>query len=213
MLSLLITDLNPSSNEKILLAITYLTRLEMRLGELSIDYMSRVCDIAQRMYGVTIDRIIPLLEIASLDHKIYPEVKIRYLVGDTALVNCNLLRLSGIFSSKDTRQRALGISAVHPSTTSVNRVSNNNSQNERPVPDQHQPTMPSSNAPYPPSKGGILEVHSVYDPRRQVMSVVSFQSPHGFPEAQIPQRSGMPGISQARLPMPYRCHRVGQNCG
>ena len=66
MLSSLITRLNPSSNENLLLEITYLTRLEMRLGKLSIDYMSRVRGISQRMYGVTIDRIIPLFVIASL---------------------------------------------------------------------------------------------------------------------------------------------------
>ena len=120
MLSSLITHLNPSYNENLLLAITYLTRLEMRLVELSIDYMSRVRGIAQRMHRVTIDRIIPLFAIASLDHEIYPGVKSRYLAGDTALVNCNLLHLSGILSSEETRQRALGITAVPPSTTSVN---------------------------------------------------------------------------------------------
>ena len=86
-LSSLITHLNPSSNENLLLAITYITRLEMRLGKASIDYMSRVHGFAQRMHGFTIDCIIPLFAIASLDHKIYPGVKIRYLAGDTALIN------------------------------------------------------------------------------------------------------------------------------
>ena len=115
--------------------------------------MSRVRGIAQRMHGVTIGCIIPLFAIASLDHKRYPVLKSRYLAGDTALFNCNLLQLSGLLSSKETRQRALGITAVPLSTTSVNRVSNNNSQNERPVPAQHQPTTPSLNVPYPPSRG------------------------------------------------------------
>ena len=68
MLPWLITHPNLSSNENILLEITDLTRLEMRLGELSIDYISRVHGIAQWMHGVTIDRIIPLFEIPSLDH-------------------------------------------------------------------------------------------------------------------------------------------------
>ena len=54
MLSSLITHLNPSSNENVLLAITDLTRLEMRLGELIINYMSRVRGIAQRTHGVKI---------------------------------------------------------------------------------------------------------------------------------------------------------------
>ena len=67
----------------------------MRLGESSIDNMSRVRGIAKRMHGVTIDSIIPLFAIASLDHERYPGVKSRYLAGDTALVNCNLLQLSG----------------------------------------------------------------------------------------------------------------------
>ena len=99
MLLSLITHINPSSNENLLLAITYLTRLEMRLGKSSIDYMSMVRGIAQRMHGVTIYRIIPLFAIASLDHERYPGVKSHYLAGDTALVNCDLLQLSGLLSS------------------------------------------------------------------------------------------------------------------
>ena len=96
MLLSLITHLKPYSNENLLLAITNLTLLEMRVGESSIDYMSRVCAIAQQMHGVTIEHIIPLSAIASLDHKRYPGVKSRYLVGDTTLVNCDLLQLSGL---------------------------------------------------------------------------------------------------------------------
>ena len=46
-LSSLLTHLNPSSNENLLLAISDLTNLEMRLGELSINYMLRVRGIAQ----------------------------------------------------------------------------------------------------------------------------------------------------------------------
>ena len=153
MLSSLITHLNPSSNENLLLAITDLTYLEIILGELSIEYMSRVRGIAQRMHGVTIDRIIPLFEIASLDYERYSGVKIRYLSGDTVLVNCNLQHISSLLSSKETRQKALGITSVLLSTTSVNLVSNINSQNECPVPAQHQPTTQSSNVPYPPSRG------------------------------------------------------------
>ena len=61
------------------------------------------------MHGVTIDRIIPLFAIASLDHKRCPGVKSRYLAGDTALVNCDLLQLRGQLSSEETRQQALGI--------------------------------------------------------------------------------------------------------
>ena len=75
MLSSFINHLNPSSNENLLLVITDLTRLEMRLGESSIDYMSRVRGIAQRMHVVTIDRIVPLFAIASLYHERYPGAK------------------------------------------------------------------------------------------------------------------------------------------
>ena len=87
MRSSLLTNLNPSSNENLILAISDLTSLEMILGKSSIGYMSRVRGIAQRMQGVTIDHIIPLFAIASLDHEMYPGVKNRYLAGDTALVN------------------------------------------------------------------------------------------------------------------------------
>ena len=75
----------------------------MRLGKSIIDYMSRVRGIAQRMQGATIDRIIPLFAIASIDHERYPGVKSCYLAGYTALVNCDLLQLSGLLSSEEMR--------------------------------------------------------------------------------------------------------------
>ena len=106
MLFLLLTHLNPSSNENILLEISDLTRLKMRLGESSIKYILRIQGISQRTQGVKIDRIIPLFAIASIDHDQYPGVKSRYLAGDTALVNCNLLQLRGLLSSEDTRKYA-----------------------------------------------------------------------------------------------------------
>ena len=106
------------------------------------DYMLKVRGIAQRIHDATIDRIIPLFAISSLGHEIYPGVKSRYLVGETTLVNCDLLQIRGILSSEEKGQRALGIPATPPSTTRFNRVSNtqNNSQNERPVPPPHHPT-------------------------------------------------------------------------
>ena len=107
MISYLLTHLNFSSNENLLLEILYLNCLEMRLGKLSITYMPRVRGIAQQMQGVTIDHIIPLFAIASLDHERYPVVKSRYLAGDTALVNCDLLQLSSLLSSEETRQHGL----------------------------------------------------------------------------------------------------------
>ena len=142
MLSSLITHLNPSSNKNLLLKISYVTRLEMRLGMSSIDYMLRVCNISQRIQDVTIDRIIRLFAIASFYHDRYPGVKSRYLEGDTPLVNCDLLQLSGIILSEETRQRALGITNISPPTTIANRVSNvpsNPPKNGRPAPQPPQP--------------------------------------------------------------------------
>ena len=75
MLSSLLTYLNPYLNKNLLLAISDLIRLEMRLGKASIDYMSRVHGISQRIQGVTIYRIIPLFVVASLDRDSYPGVK------------------------------------------------------------------------------------------------------------------------------------------
>ena len=109
MLSLFLTHLNPSSRKKNFLAISDLTRLEMVLGELSIDYLSRVRGISQCIHGITMERIITLFAIATLDRDRYPGVKICYLAGNAALVNCNLLELSGLLPRKYTRQQALGI--------------------------------------------------------------------------------------------------------
>ena len=68
MLSQLLTHLNSSSSENLILAISDLTCLEMGLGELIIDYILRVHGISQRMKGVTMEKIIPLFAIARLDY-------------------------------------------------------------------------------------------------------------------------------------------------
>ena len=98
----LLTHLNPSSSENLLFSISDLTRLKMRLGESRIDYMTRVRGISKNMQGITIDRIITIFAVTSLDHDHYPGVKSRYLAGDAALVNYDLLKLSGLLSRKDT---------------------------------------------------------------------------------------------------------------
>ena len=67
-ISLFLTHLNPSSRKNLLLAISDLTGLDMRLGESSIDYMSRVRGISQCMQGIIMERIIPLFAISSIDH-------------------------------------------------------------------------------------------------------------------------------------------------
>ena len=119
MITLFLTHLNPSSSENLLLAISELTCLEMRLGELSINYMSRVPGISQRMQGITMERNIPLFAITNLDHDCYLGVNSCYLTGDAALVNRNLLKLSNILSSEDTQQSALVIPSSPPSTTTT----------------------------------------------------------------------------------------------
>ena len=132
----------------------------MRLGESSIGYMLSVCGTSQRMQGVNIDRIIPLFTIVSLDHDRYPGVESRYLAVDTALVNCDLLQLTGLLLSEETRKCNLGIPNVTPSNTIVNRVLNtpsNPHQNGRPALQPSQPPPQSSIVSYPPARGGTLE--------------------------------------------------------
>ena len=152
MLLSLLTHFNPSSNENVLLEITYLNQLEMRLRTSIIDYMSMLRSISQNMQGVTIDRIIHLFASAGLEHDRCRVVNSRYLAGDTALVNCDLLQLSGLLSSEEMRQRALGIPNIPPSTTIANRVSNkpiNPPQNGRPTPHPPQTPAQSSRVVYP----------------------------------------------------------------
>ena len=72
MISQLLTHLNPSSSENPLLAISYLTRPEIGLGEASIDYMYRVWGISKLLRRVLTEEIIPLFTIASLYHDRYP---------------------------------------------------------------------------------------------------------------------------------------------
>ena len=56
MLSCLLTHLNPYSSVSFLLAISYTTCLEMRLGDTSIEYMSRIRGISQRIQGVLVGK-------------------------------------------------------------------------------------------------------------------------------------------------------------
>ena len=60
MLSHLLSHINPLSSKNLRLAISDLTRLKMGLGETSIDYMSCVCGISQRLRGLLMEKIIPL---------------------------------------------------------------------------------------------------------------------------------------------------------
>ena len=76
MLSHFLTYLKPSSSENLILAFSDLTFLDMGLSETSMYYMSHVRGIYQHMEGVTMEKITPLLAIASLYHDRYPGVKI-----------------------------------------------------------------------------------------------------------------------------------------
>ena len=81
----------------------------------------RVRGISQRVKGIIIERVIPLSPIVSLDHDRYLGMNSCYLAGDAALVNCDLLELSDLLSSKETRQHALVIPSAPPYTTIANR--------------------------------------------------------------------------------------------
>ena len=156
MLSFLLTHLNPSSIENLLLAILDLTRLEMGLGESRIDCMLRVQDISKCMHRITMERIIHLFAIAIIYHDRYPGVTSHYIAGDAALVNCNLFDISSILSRKETRQQALVIPSATPPTAGSNHVSNTLTKpplTVRPAPRPTQPPPQTSALDYPPLRG------------------------------------------------------------
>ena len=128
------------------------------------------------MHGITMERIILLSVIVSLDHNRYSGMKIRYLAGDAALVNCDLLELSGILSSKETQQRALGIRSAPPSTTVANRVLNTLTQTppvSKPRPTSYPTPSTNISRGLPTTKGGPLEAHRLNYSRRQFLSGLS----------------------------------------
>ena len=161
----------------LLLGISDLTCLDMQIGESSINYMSRVRGISQRMHGITMEHIIPLFAIASLDHDRYPCVKSRYFAVEAALVNWHLLEFSGLFSSENTRQRALGIPSAPLSTTVANRVSNTPTQpppTVRPSPRFAQTPAQTSAVPYTPPRGVPWDCIAVMvRAQRQILSRMS----------------------------------------
>ena len=67
-----------------------------------------------------------------------------------------ILQLSGLLSSKETRQLYLGIPNAPLSKTIANRMSNTSSnppQNGRPAPQPPQPPTQLSTVAYPPARG------------------------------------------------------------
>ena len=117
MLLQLLTNLNYSSSENLLLSINNLNHLDTLLGDSSTDNMYCVLGESQLLQGIYMDKITPLFTIASLDHDHYPGIKSHHLAGDPSLVNCNLLGLSGLLSSKETHQKALGVPTEVPRVT------------------------------------------------------------------------------------------------
>ena len=105
----LLTELNPSSSENLLIFISDITRLNMVLDKKRIDYMIRGRSVSQLLGGVSMEKIIPIFSIASLYHDCYPGVKSGYLTVDPVLVNCDLLGISSILSRKDTKKKNLGL--------------------------------------------------------------------------------------------------------
>ena len=63
------------------------------------------------------DKIIPLFGIASLYNECCPGINSRYLAVDPSLVNCDLLDISGILSTEETHQQALGLPTEVPRVT------------------------------------------------------------------------------------------------
>ena len=92
------------------------------------------------MQGMTIEHIISLCAIVSLDHDRYPGMKIPYLAGDATLVNCDLLQLSGLLTKEDTCKHALGIPCDPLYIAVANRVSNTPTN----------PPLAGRPAPHPP---------------------------------------------------------------
>ena len=161
--------------------------------------MVRVRRISQIMQGITIDRIIPIFTIASLDHDRYPGVKSRYLAGDTALGNCDLLKLSSLLSSEETRQHALGIPNISPSTTISNHVSNTQSnppQNGRPDPQPPQYPTQEYSVSYPPARG--IPWKCIAEMMREDKSCPGchFNHPDGSPRLKFHQDVGYPALAK-----------------
>ena len=107
------------------------------------------------MQGITMDKITPIFAIASLDHDRYPAVKSCQLAGNAALLNCILLELTGLLSSKEIWQQASGITILTPPTT-ANRVSNTQTQptpKGHPTPRPNQSPTQTPAVDYPPSRG------------------------------------------------------------
>ena len=143
------------------------------------------------------ERIIPLFDITSIDHDCYPGVNSCYLTGDVALVNYNLLELSGLLSREETRQRTLGITSATLSTTVANRVSNtptNPPQNGRPALHPPQPPTQSSTIAYPPARGVPWNYIAAMMREDKSCPGCHFNHPDDSPRLKFHQYMGCPAL-------------------
>ena len=109
------------------------------------------------------------------------------------MVNCDLLQLSGLLSSKETRQRALGIPNAPPSNTIANRVSNtptNPPQNGRPALQPPQTPTQSSAMAYPTARGVPWKCISAMMWEDKSCTGLHFNHPNNSPRIKFHQDVG-----------------------
>ena len=159
------------------------------------------------------DNIIPIFPIESLDNDRYPGVKRRYLTEDPELVNYNLLDLSSILSSKETRQQALGLPSLSPTTT-VNYAYNAQAQHTptgRPQPCTSHPPPPTSYTDYPPPRGVPWKCIASMLRSDTSCTVCHFNKPNDSSLPQVTPRGWMPSLGEARIHIPEGGHGVNDN--
>ena len=145
------------------------------------------------------ERIIPLFAIASLDHDHYPGVNSRYLTGNAALVNCNLLEIISLLYSKDTRQCALGITSAPPSTTVANRVSSTPTQpppSGRPTAHPTQPPAQTSDVAYPPPREVPWKCIAEMMDKDKAFMCCHYNHPEYSPRLKFYQEVGCPELAK-----------------
>ena len=115
------------------------------------------------------------------------------------MVNCNLLKLSGLLSSKKTRQRSLGIPSSPPSTTVANRVSNTPTlplPAGRPAPLPSQPKAKSSAVAYPPPRGLPWKCIAAIMQEDKSYPGCRYNHPEDSPQLKFHQEVGCPALAK-----------------
>ena len=159
------------------------------------------------------EKIISLFTIASLDHEFCPKVKIRYLAGDPALFKCNLLDLSGLISSKETRQQALQLPSSTPLAT-ANRMSDAQAQPPPTGPPQpciFQTTTTPSPMDFPPPRGFPWKFIAKMVHFDMSCPVYQFNKPNDSPCLNFYQEVGCTDLEK-RKDSPVIYHGIGRHC-